>query len=265
MLPVCVGKATRLARFLAAGEKQYTATVRLGFATTTDDFTGQPLGEPRSVALDRAAVERACRRFVGAVDQTPPAFSAKRVGGRKLYERARAGEDVRPTPVRVTIHAIEVVRAEGDEVEIAVRCSPGTYIRALGRDLGEALGVGGHLTALRRTANGSFRSADAVSWEDLDARRCDELAGRLVPLSWLLIELPAVKVNPDGLAALRHGRDLDLAKVATGFPEKDAPERLRVLDPEGRLVALAVPRGFGQAAPGLPTERTLHPDLVLID
>jgi tRNA pseudouridine55 synthase len=265
VLAVCIGKATRLARFLAAGEKRYAATVGLGFATTTDDFTGQPLGEPCPVAIDRERVERACRRFVGTIEQTPPAFSAKRVAGRRLYERARAGEGVRPAAARVTVYALEVVRAERDQVEIAVRCSSGTYIRAIGRDLGEALGVGGHLTALRRTANGGFSLAEAVAWDDLDPSRRDELTRRLVPMGSLLGELPTAAVGPEGVDALRHGRDLGRNKVVAGFPEGKPPERLRIVDDQGRLLALAVPVGFGPGTPGLPLEPALHPDLVLLD
>jgi tRNA pseudouridine55 synthase len=266
VLPVCVGRATRLARFLVAGEKSYSATLRLGFSTTTDDFTGEPLGAPRPVEVTREAVVAACRPFVGAMLQTPPAYSAKRVAGRKLYERARAGEDVRPDASRVTVHAIEVLRVAGDEVEIAVRCSAGTYIRALARDLGESLGLGGHLKALRRTASGGFGLTGAAVWGDLDKERRLSLADRLLPLSSLLSELPAVSVGPEGAQALRHGRALDRRKTISGFPQGDQPpERVRILAADGSLLALAVPKGFGPSTPGAPKEPLLQPDVVLVD
>lgn len=260
VLPVCVGKATRLARFLAAGEKIYRATVRLGFATATDDLTGAPLGPAVAVSVEPDAVRQALLALTGEILQVPPAYSAKRVAGERLHERARRGKPVAQAPVRVTVHALELQDLAGDRLELEARCSPGTYVRALARDLGEALGVGAHLVALRRTRSGGFGLDGAVTWDELAAVSRQ----RLIPLSEVLLELPAVLVDDAGLAALRHGRDLDRSRVASGFPD-EPPERLRVLDGSGRLVALAVPRGFGFRAPGLRLEPVLHPDVVLVD
>ena len=257
VLPVCVGKATRLVRFLALGEKAYEATVRLGFATTTDDLTGEPLGPARPVAVDEAALSSALRALTGTTLQTPPAFSAKRVQGRRLYEVAREGGTVAILPSRVTVHEIQVRDAAGDLLRIEVRCSPGTYIRAIARDLGQALGCGGHLTELRRTRSGAFGLEHAVPGDALDATARD----RLRPLRDCLLEWPAVTVTEEGKRALRHGRDLSRGLVASGFPEAEPAEWLRVLDEQGDLVALAVPRGFGE---GATTEPTLHPDVVLL-
>ncbi len=260
VLPVCVGKATRLARFLAGGDKVYRATVRLGFGTTTDDRLGEPLAPPRPVALDRPAVRGALDRLTGAYDQLPPAFSAKHVAGRRAYELALEGREVPRRPVPVTVHTVDLVDLTGDHLEIEVRCSPGTYVRAFARDLGEALGVGGHLSALRRLRSGAFDLGQALA---LDAVEGD--AGRsLLPLARLLPELPAVRVGSDGRAALRHGRDLGRALVLDGFPQ-EPPPRLRVLDESGALLALAIPRGFGIPPAGLSVEPVLHPDLVLLD
>lgn len=260
VLPVCLGKATRLARFLVEGDKAYAATVRLGFATTTDDLTGDPLGPPREMAFGADEVARACRRFMGEILQAPPSYSAKRVGGRRLYELARSGVAIAAEPVRVSVRTLDVLRVEGDRVDLEVICSPGTYLRALARDLGEALGVGGHLVALRRTRSGGFGLEHAIAWDALATRGRDAV----IPLAHMLPDLPAVQVSADGVAALRHGRDLDRGRVAAGFPEQPPP-RVRVLDPAGSLVALAVPRGFGFAAPGLSVEPVLHPDVVLLD
>lgn len=262
VLPVCVGKATRLARFLAGGVKGYRATVRLGFATTTDDLSGEPLGAPVPVVLGAADVERAARALVGEIEQLPPVYSAKRVGGERLYELARRGELVERRTCRVTVHAMDVVAVEGERVELDVRCSSGTYVRALARDLGAALGVGAHLTALRRTRSGAFGLEQAVTWDELG----EQAGERLVPLRALLTEMPAVTVAAEGLQALRHGRALARGLVVEGFPEGAPPERLRVLDAAGgALVALAVPRGFGQPAPGLSLAPVLQPELVLLD
>lgn len=259
VLPVCLGKATRLARFLTGTDKTYRATVRLGFATNTDDLTGEPVGPIRPVAVSGGALAEACRALTGPLMQAAPAFSAKWVKGRRAYDLAREGIDT-PRPVSpVTVHAIEVLGHENELVEIEVRCSAGTYIRALARDLGEALGTGGHLVSLRRTVSGPFTMSDAVAWDEIGP------GARITSLAHLLPELPAATVTPPGVEALRHGRALAASLVATGFPDAPPPARMRVLDEEGSLVALAVPRGFETPGPGLTLERVLHPDIVLVD
>jgi tRNA pseudouridine55 synthase len=260
VLPVCVGKATRLARFLAGGEKVYEATIRLGFATTTDDLRGEPLGPARPVAVERAALDDACRRLTGDLRQVPPAYSARRVGGRRLYDLAREGVDVEREATDVTVWAFDVLRFAEDRIDVVVRCSPGTYVRALARDLGDALGTGGHLEALRRTRSGDFALDQAVD----GAAPSPDWAQALLPLRALLPGLPAVRVGAEGATALRHGRDLTRALVSSGFPAEPR-ERFRVLDDEGALLALAVPRGLGAPPAGLAVEPVLHPQIVLID
>jgi len=259
VLPVCVGKATRLARFLAAGEKTYRATARLGFATTTDDGTGTPLSAPREVAVDRAQVEAAARTLVGEQMQVPPAYSAKRSGGERLYDLARRGVAVERLPVRVVVYALDVRRAEGAEVEMEVRCAPGTYIRAIARDLGERLGTGAHLVALRRIRSGTFGEETAVGWDEVPVRGREAL----VPMAALLPDLPAVTVTDEGERALRFGRDLAAPLLVGGFPAATGP-RWRVLDGSGALVALASPRGAATEGE-LPVDPVLHPDIVLLE
>jgi tRNA pseudouridine55 synthase len=258
VLPVCVGRATRLARFLSGGDKEYVATVRLGFATTTDDRTGDPLGAPARVQTTPAALAAALDALVGSFDQVPPAFSAKHVSGRRLYELARRGESVPRAGAPVTVHAVRLLAHEGDTLEIAVRCSAGTYVRALARDLGESLGTGAHLTALRRTRSGPFDLSQSVSGEDLAAA-----AERMIPLSGLLLELPAVRVAEPGRRLVGHGRALGREDVVQGFPEAPV-DRVRILDESGALVALAVPRGLGAGPSPLPRVPALHPDVVLL-
>jgi tRNA pseudouridine55 synthase len=157
------------------------------------------------------------------------------------------------------VSAIDVLGQEGDRVHIEVRCGAGTYIRALARDLGESLGTGAHLVALRRLRSGSFREADAVTWDDVPRRGRDAL----VPMSALLTDLPAVTVTEDGRNALRHGRDLGAPALVGGFPVAPA-ERVRVLDDSGALVALAVPRA-ASASTELPVDALLHPEIVLLE
>jgi tRNA pseudouridine55 synthase len=260
VLPICLGKATRLARFLADSDKAYRATVRLGFATSTDDLTGEPLGPPTAVSADERQVRRACAGLTGELRQVPPAYSAKRVDGQRLYDLARRGVAVERAAVAVTVLALDVVVVEGDRVELDVRCSAGTYVRSLARDLGEALGTGAHLAALRRTEAAGFGLARAAAWDALTSG----IDNHLVPLADVLPQFPAVRVTEDGALAVRHGRDLDRRLVLGSFPDTP-PARLRVLDGEGRLLALAVPRGFSTPVPGLPVPAVLHPDVVLAD
>jgi tRNA pseudouridine55 synthase len=253
VLPVCVGQATRLARFFTDGPKTYRATVRLGFATTTDDLTGEPLGEPRTVSVDDAALRAACDRLVGTLPQVPPAFSAKRVGGERLYERARAGRAVEREAVLVTVHAIDVLGREDDRVDVEVRCAAGTYVRALARDLGESLGVGAHLTALRRTRSGGFGLEDAVPLDALDA-------DRVIPIDALFPEWPAVRLDARAVDAVGHGRDVTAAMTGDAWPA-DA-RYVRMLDEAGGLVAIGVPRAASGPGSELPLPRALHPDIV---
>jgi len=258
VLALCVGRATRLARFLTAGEKAYRASVRLGFATTTDDLTGDPLAPALAVDVSEAQLVEALAAFIGTFDQVPPAFSARQVGGRRLYELARRGEAVARAATPVTIHALELLARGSDGLELDVRCSSGTYVRALARDLGERLGTGAHLSALRRTRSGAFDLSQAVSGDDLS-----QASQRLVPLSGLLLDMPAVRVGDAGRRLISHGRELDAEAVLSGFPQVPV-ERVRLLDEQGELLALAVTRGFGPGESGLPRFPTLHPDVVLI-
>jgi tRNA pseudouridine55 synthase len=259
VLVLCVGRATRLARFLAASDKTYRARVRLGFATTTDDLTGTALGPPHAEAVGEGALGAALAALVGTFDQVPPAFSARQVAGRRLYELARRGEAVARAATPVSVHAIELVACEGDSLELELRCSAGTYVRALARDLGERLGTGAHLTALRRTHSGGFGLDQAVPGDGLDA----SAAARLVPLRELLPELPAVTIGDEGRRAVGHGRELGPEHALSGFPQAPVG-RVRLLDTRGDLVALAVPRGLDLGGSSLPQRPTLHPDLVLI-
>jgi len=258
VLVLCLGKATRLSRFLAAADKTYRARVRLGFATTTDDRTGEPLGPQVTVAPEEGELRGLLAGMTGRQMQVPPAFSAKHVEGRRLHELARAGRPAVAAPVPVRIEALELLGLEGDRLELLVRCSAGTYVRSIARDLGRTLGCGAHLEALRRTASGGFDLAAAVPLATLE----ETVPPSLCPLARLLPELPAVRVNEVGLAAVRHGRVLGLEQLATALPPPGT-ERVRVLSPQGdALLALAVLRPGGTG--DLPLPAQLHPDVVLL-
>jgi tRNA pseudouridine55 synthase len=260
VLPLCLGRGTRLARFLSAGEKSYRATVRLGFATTTDDLTGEPLAPPRDTEVGEPALRDALAGLVGRFDQVPPSFSAKQVAGRRAYELARRGEAVARASVPVTVHALELVARGGDVLELEVRCSAGTYVRALARDLGERLGCGAHLAALRRTRSGGFGLEGAVPGDTFEGA-----AERVVPMARLLPEWPAVRVGAEGRRLVSHGRELAAEHVLSGFPPASGDARVRIVDEGGELLALAVARGGdGGAGSGLSQARVLHADVVLV-
>ncbi len=204
LLMLCVGKATRLAEYLTGLDKTYEAVARLGAATDTLDPEGEVVAESDGWKdLTPASVEAALGALRGDLDQIPPAYSAKKIAGEAAHRRVRRGEEVALEPRRVTVHELELTRLELPEVAFRVRCSSGTYVRALARDLGEALGVGAHLTALRRTAVGPFGVGGAVSLEDLEAGRVPERAWR-TPLE-ALARFPRREVDADVATRLAHG------------------------------------------------------------
>jgi tRNA pseudouridine55 synthase len=172
---------------------------------------------------------------------------------------ARRGEAVTRAATPVTVYALELVARGRDTIELELRCSAGTYVRALARDLGERLGTGAHLMALRRTRSGCFDIGQAVPGDQLEGA-----AGRLVPLSGLLLELPAVVVGEEGQRRIGHGRELGPEHVLSGFPEAPV-ERVRLLDGSGQLLALAIARGLDESVSALPRVPSLHPDVVLTD
>jgi tRNA pseudouridine55 synthase len=201
LLVVLVGRATRLARFVEASDKTYLAEARLGFDTTTDDRTGDPLGEPAAMSgVDEAAVRKTLAGLQGTSLQRPPAYSAKRVGGQRSYRLARRGATVELAEVPVTVQRIELVDWAPPNATFRATVSSGTYVRALARDLGDRLNVGAHLTALRREAIGSLRVEDAVP---LDLLRAET---PLVPLTKILSHLPALELDEGARVAVRHGR-----------------------------------------------------------
>lgn len=170
VLPVFVGNATRAVEFAEKGDKEYIAGLRLGLVTNTQDTTGETLSE-NPVTADRAALEAVLPRFIGEIDQIPPMFSAIKIGGKKLYEMARAGKEVERTARRITIREIELLEQTAEnEYLLRVRCSKGTYIRTLCHDIGAALGCGGCMSSLRRTMAAGFTLTEAVTLEDVQAQ-----------------------------------------------------------------------------------------------
>lgn len=230
VLVLGLDRATRLLGHLTLTAKEYDATLRLGVSTSTDDAEGDVVATADPSAVTEEMIRTGLAAYVGDIEQVPTAVSAIKVDGRRAYERVRAGEDVTLAARPVTIHSLDVLAVRGAEVDIRVRCSSGTYVRAIARDLGHDLGVGGHLTALRRTAVGPYR---------LDqARTLEELAGSLdvIPIAaaaraaFAVLDLPAGEDR-----AVRVGRPL--ARVIEGLTA--------VFSAEGEFLALYEPTADG--------------------
>lgn len=236
VLPVCLGEATRVAQFITEADKAYEARLKLGVTTDTLDAEGQVLRERPVPPIDRAVLEAALARFRGTYLQTPPMYSAVKVGGKRLYELARAGEEVARAAREVTVSRLELVDFSATEVTISVACSKGFFVRVLGEDLGEALGCGAHLVALRRTRSGPFTLEQAVPLAEVLAKGPAALAGRLVTEAQALAPLPAFAVTAAEALKVRHGGLVEVARPVEG--------QVRVVDPDGLLLAVAeVARG----------------------
>jgi tRNA pseudouridine55 synthase len=262
VLVLLTGRATRLARFLGAGHKVYDATVRLGVATNTYDAEGTTvLLETTGAALrgtrDRAAVEAALAGFLGAIRQTPPPFSAKKIAGTRAYALARRRAPVLPAPATVTVHALELVALSGSRLDLHVVSSGGFYVRSLAHDLGVRLGCGAHLEALRRTRTGGFDLEQAVPLSTLEAEGL-EAVNRIVPMADLLGDLPGIILTERGARRAAHGNTVLTSEVVgriggTGGAAAAAGP-VRLLDRGGALLAIAEP---DEGAP-------LHPVVVLV-
>jgi len=210
VLVLGVNRATRLLGHLTLTDKRYDATIRLGVTTTTEDAEGEVVETRPTDGVTEDAVRAVLATFVGEIDQVPSAVSAVKVDGKRAYARVRAGEDVELPARRVTIHSLEVTAIDLPTVEVAVHCSSGTFVRAIARDLGAAVGVGGHLTALRRTSVGPFRLDDARTLEALD----DGVT--MTPIAEAArASFPARDLDETQAGDVRFGRRLDLPLDAT--------------------------------------------------
>lgn len=229
LLPLCFGEATKFAGELLDADKAYEASLRLGIRTETGDAEGRVL-QTLPVDVSFAQVEAAIRRFVGAIDQVPPMYSALKRDGRPLYEYARAGIELERAPRRVTIERIELQDFVGDSLRIRVDCSKGTYIRTLAEDIGAALGCGAHLTALRRTRIGRLTLDAAVSLSDLEERESSLRDELLLPADALLREAARADLDATDTLRLQHGQVIRWAG--------EAGTRLRAYAADGRFLGL---------------------------
>jgi tRNA pseudouridine55 synthase len=256
VLPVFLGRATRVVEYHLGDRKGYRATVCFGATSTTDDLEGE-LTPSDAPAPDRATVQTALAKLLGPISQRPPAYSAIKVAGRRAYAMARAGESVELASRDVTIHRLELVDWNDSDTArpiaiLEVECSAGTYVRALARDLGELVGAGAYLGALSRTSSGPFRLEGAVPLERLReaaAQGPDALGSLLLPIDAGLEALPELVLGDGEVTAISRGQ---FVRVALPPGEPDAP--IRVRDGTGRLVAIATVK-----------DGRLAPDKVLVD
>lgn len=215
VLPLLLGKYTRLAQFLSASEKAYSGTLRFGFATDTYDAEGRPLGEPKPVALTLEAVRAEAARYLGESEQMPPPFSAKKVAGKAAYKLAREGKTPELKPVRITVQSFTIEGLQGDTASFSLRISAGGYVRAVAHAMGQALGCGAHLASLRRTAAGPFTLEPALTLEEMEQlAAAGALESRMAHPRALLPEMPSVTADAGTLGRLRNGMQVNLPEYS---------------------------------------------------
>jgi tRNA pseudouridine55 synthase len=237
VLPLCLGEATKVAGYITESNKAYDAVVRLGAETDTQDAEGKVVAEAPVPPLTTARLEEVLGRFRGTFEQVPPMYSAVKVGGKRLYELARAGEEVERAARQVTVYELLLRDFSATHLTLSVRCSKGFFVRTLAYDLGRALGCGAHLEALRRTHSGPFTLSQALPLAEVVelVKQPEVLAKRLLPLSEALVDLPVVRVSAADAERVSHGVPLEA-------PQQ--PGRVRVVGPTGTLLAVAeVERG----------------------
>lgn len=247
LLPLCLGEATKMSGWLLDADKEYEVTCRFGARTDTADADGQVVATCAPPADDPAALERALAGLRGGIEQVPPMYSALKHHGKRLYELARAGQEVERPPRRVTIHELEPLGRSGDELRLRVRCSKGTYVRTLVEDLAGALGSCAHVAALRRTAAGPYREADGVHtlaevervWAADGESGLDRL---LLPVDSALADWPRVELGADAAWFLQHGQPVIV-------PRAPLDRMLRLYGPGDRFLGIGQVADDGRVAP----------------
>lgn len=240
LLPILFGEATKFAEHLLQADKEYLASIRLGVATTTGDLEGEVLAR-REAVTDLAQLDNALARFRGEIDQIPPMYSALKHGGEPLYALARRGHTVDRMARRVTIHALERVQLSGALLQLRIRCSKGTYVRALADDLGRQLGCGACVAALRRIGTAGFGVAQAVTLGALAGHGETERDTFLLPVDVLLQNLPKAELDAAAAARFCHGQAVEL--------RPDVPGRHRVYARTGGLLGLGMLTSAGRLEP----------------
>ncbi len=238
VLPIVLGKATKLSRYLVGCDKSYRGVVTLGVTTDTLDAVGEVL-EEKPVDVTEEQIEAVLEQFRGDIKQVPPMYSAKKIDGKKLYELARQGVEVEREAKDVRIDELKLVSFDGTDIVVDVTCTSGTYIRVLALDIGEALGCGAHLSALRRTRVGSFDLSSAITIDDLadEPQKAQELT---LSMGDALVALPAIEIPADIGAMIKNGYQLTVADLRTlDLPDFKEDDALMLRTLQGDLIAVA--------------------------
>ena len=232
VLPLLLGKFTRLAQYYGASEKAYTGTIRFGFATDTYDAEGEPQGEPAPLTPYLAQLRKLAERFTGEMEQMPPPYSAKKIAGQPAYKQARAGETPKLKAVPVTVHEFVVEELRGDSATFRMRISAGGYVRSVAHALGQAAGCGAHLASLRRTAAGRLTLKDAMPLQTVEElAAAGELEARMPHPREILAELPAVTADEKTVGRLRNGMQVNL-------PDFSRAPLVRIFAGQRELIAI---------------------------
>jgi tRNA pseudouridine55 synthase len=233
VLPVVVGNFTRLAQFYTHSEKTYEGVIRFGFSTSTYDADGEPTSTPQDVTLKQDEIEALAQHFRGKIEQMPPPFSAKKVDGVRAYKLARKNQEVRLEPVAIEIKEFSVLEVAADLVTFRAHVTSGTYLRSIAHDMGQRLGCGAHLAALRRTAVAEFLMEDACSLQELEAAMQQGTAeDKFVHPRKLVPQLPSVTATDENVAFIRSGRSVNL-------PEMSRAPLVKVFYGQRDLIAIA--------------------------
>jgi len=232
VLPLLLGKYTRLAQFFGTSEKAYSGTIRFGFATDTYDAEGQPTGEARPVALTLDAVRADAEKFSGEIEQMPPPYSAKKIDGKPAYKLARAGKTPELKSVKITVEAFEIESVDGDTAKFSMRISAGGYVRAVAHAMGQALGCGAHLASLRRTGAGGFTLEQAMTVAEMEQLAAAEQLEKKMPHPrTLLPEMPAVTADEGTVGRIRNGMQVNL-------PEYSGAAQVKIFEGQRELVGV---------------------------
>lgn len=214
VLPLLLGKYTRLAKFFSDSDKHYTGTIRFGFATDTFDAEGKPQSEPTPLTLTLDQLRSLASRFHGAMDQVPPVYSAKKIGGVPAHKLARAGKEVPVKPARITIHGFTLESLEGDTAAFTMHVSAGGYVRSVAHELGQIAGCGAHLASLRRTQAGPFALSQSLIVDELKALASAEIEARLPHPRAMLPDLPSVVVDELTAGRIRNGMQVNVQELS---------------------------------------------------
>ncbi len=215
VLPLLLGKYTRLAQFFGQAEKRYTGTIRFGFATDTFDAEGEPASQPAPLTGSLDALRSLATRFRGPIDQVPPIYSAKKINGVPAHKLARAGKDVPVKPARIHIYSFELTALNGNLADFTMHVSAGGYVRSVAHELGQLAGCGAHLATLRRTQAGAFTLAQSITLEELKSLSPAEIEARLPHPRTLLPEMPSIIVDEQTAGRVRNGMQVNVAEFST--------------------------------------------------